>query len=228
MFHRSDIKPGTATLNKTRHSRGRKVDAPFVRCSAPGSRQSPISVWQDIILLMQPHLLLTGHLCIFVRLASMIFFWSRTKWHDRQSNLTAVRLQKRCGLPANAPKKTFVVACSTLEVVAKLGKHSRRPFPKASVLRSFALKIAQRFRACCPKKGTQTCSLCGQRRSTPLNPTHRTECPVAAQGTTLCSIWATRPLTLGLAIHTAQSGEKNAKQILSQTERWFLLLGGKD
>ena len=30
-----------------------------------------------------------------------------------------------------------------------------------------------------------------------MNPTHQTECPVAAQGTALCSISATHPKTLG-------------------------------
>src|SRR5713101_7207696 len=47
---------------------------------------------------------------------------------------------------------------------------------------------------------TQTCSLCGHRSFTPVNPRHRTKCPLAAQATCLCSrsctmvLFTARPL----------------------------------
>src|ERR1700730_16390806 len=61
----------------------------------------------------------------------------------------------------------------------------------------FPLKIAQRFRACCPKKGTQTCSSVRRAEFYSAESNTQTECPMAAQARLCLALKARSHLSLG-------------------------------
>ena len=114
-----------------------------------------------------------------VRFAS----WKRRRAGPFDFHNTAVKLSgfNRCRTQHPVKRRHLPIALRVQCLPS-----SNQQFEEANIERR------NRIRARC-RDGTQICNLCGQRSFTPLNRAQQAECLLAAQGTALCSIWASRP-----------------------------------